>query len=269
MDRTVSIVVLACASLIATIGAVAQRAPYSPCLPAREAHTARPAGGAVAVEDARRPMPAKTIEYGNLTGLAVTFPEPAYTDEQKRCAKVMEFRVDVIANERGDVVTADVKTDLVGFIPTIREAAMKAQVVPIKVRGTPVGLKGFLLYKLDATGASVSRPKLPVDLEAPLPSMKMPERPSTVARGVLNGKAISFPMPSYPEAGRAAKAQGTVNVNVLVDESGSVVSATAVSGHPLLRDSAVTAARQAKFEPLMIGHTPVKMSGVLVYNFVP
>jgi protein TonB len=85
---------------------------------------------------------------------------------------------------------------------------------------------------------------------------------------VLNGKAISKPQPPYPAIAKAAKAQGTVTVQVVVDESGKVISASAVGGHPLLRAAAVQAARQAKFEPTKLAGKPVKVSGVVTYNFV-
>jgi protein TonB len=56
---------------------------------------------------------------------------------------------------------------------------------------------------------------------------------------------------------------------VLIDENGSVVSASAVSGHPLLRAAAVQAARGARFSPTKLSGQPVKVSGVITYNFVP
>jgi len=92
--------------------------------------------------------------------------------------------------------------------------------------------------------------------------------PKTISGGVLNGKAISLPKPAYPAIARAAHASGTVNVQVTIDESGNVISASAVSGHPLLRQSATSAARQAKFRPTLLSGQPVKVTGVIVYNFV-
>ena len=93
--------------------------------------------------------------------------------------------------------------------------------------------------------------------------------PKQISGGVLNGKAISLPKPPYPPAARAVRASGAVSVQVLVNESGNVVSASAVSGHPLLRASAVQAARAARFEPTTLSGQAVKVSGVLTYNFVP
>ena len=93
--------------------------------------------------------------------------------------------------------------------------------------------------------------------------------PKQISGGVLNGKATSLPKPPYPPAARAVRASGAVSVQVLIDENGSVVSASAVSGHPLLRAAAVQAARGARFSPTKLSGQPVKVSGVITYNFVP
>jgi TonB family protein len=90
----------------------------------------------------------------------------------------------------------------------------------------------------------------------------------TISGGVLNGKAISKPQPPYPPIAKASRVQGTVVVQILVDESGRVVSATAVSGPPLLQQAAAAAARQARFSPMVVSGQPVKVSGVLTYNFI-
>jgi TonB family protein len=92
--------------------------------------------------------------------------------------------------------------------------------------------------------------------------------PKTISGGILNGKATNLVKPSYPAAAKAVRAAGAVNVQVTIDESGNVISATAVSGHPLLRAAAVQAARQSKFSPTMLSGQAVKVTGVIVYNFV-
>src|SRR5215203_1133373 len=94
------------------------------------------------------------------------------------------------------------------------------------------------------------------------------ETPKPINGGVLNGKAVSLPKPAYPPAASAVGASGAVTVQVLIDENGDVTSATAVSGHPLLRAAAVEAARGAKFTPTRLSGTPVKVAGVITYNFV-
>jgi TonB family protein len=91
----------------------------------------------------------------------------------------------------------------------------------------------------------------------------------TVSGGILNGKAISLPTPAYPPIAKAAHASGTVVVQVIIDDHGNVLSATAISGHPLLRAAAVAAARGAKFTPTKLGGESVKVNGVITYNFAP
>jgi protein TonB len=93
------------------------------------------------------------------------------------------------------------------------------------------------------------------------------EKRGPISGGLLNGKAISLPAPDYPPIARQAKATGTVVVRVTIDESGNVIAANAVSGHPLLQAAAVSAARQARFAPTLLMGDPVKVTGVITYNF--
>jgi len=92
--------------------------------------------------------------------------------------------------------------------------------------------------------------------------------PKSISGGVLNGKASSLPKPQYPAAARAVNASGAVNVQVTIDEEGNVISASAVSGHPLLRQAAEQAAQASKFLPTKLQGQPVRVTGVIVYNFV-
>ncbi|MBC7796693.1 MAG: energy transducer TonB [Pyrinomonadaceae bacterium] len=98
---------------------------------------------------------------------------------------------------------------------------------------------------------------------------KNPPPPQIVNSGVVNGKALNLVKPEYPKPARYANASGAVGVEVLIDETGKVVSATAVSGHPLLRATAVIAARQSTFSPTKQDGQPVKVSGTIIYNFTP
>ena len=100
-------------------------------------------------------------------------------------------------------------------------------------------------------------------------ALAVPTKRAPISGGVLNGKATSLPKPAYPPIARAARASGTVFVQVIIDEEGNVVSAQAISGHPLLQAAAVAAARQAKFSPTTLAGQPVKVIGTISYNFVP
>jgi TonB family protein len=103
---------------------------------------------------------------------------------------------------------------------------------------------------------------------APPTSTRLPV-PKVVSGGVVNGKATNLVKPPYPPAARAVRASGAVNVQVTIDEKGDVISANAVSGHPLLRAAAVQAARESKFTPTLLSGKPVRVTGVVIYNFIP
>lgn len=90
---------------------------------------------------------------------------------------------------------------------------------------------------------------------------------TNIRGNALNGKAISLPTPEYPVIARQAQASGSVEVQVTVDEQGNVIVAHAMTGHPLLRAAAVTAAQKAKFSPTRLNGELVKVTGVLTYFF--
>lgn len=93
--------------------------------------------------------------------------------------------------------------------------------------------------------------------------------PKVVDSGFLNGKALSLPPPNYPATAKAQRISGGVPVWIVFDEQGRVVLAGALSGHPLLQASAREAACRAKFAPVVLSGQPVKVTGTMVYQFVP
>jgi TonB family protein len=94
-----------------------------------------------------------------------------------------------------------------------------------------------------------------------------PGKRAPISGGVLNTKAISLPVPDYPAEAKAAGAEGVVVVQVVIDEQGNVTDARAISGPKMLHEVSLTAARQAKFTPTLLSGEPVKVTGVLVFNF--
>lgn len=106
------------------------------------------------------------------------------------------------------------------------------------------------------------------DVEPPPAVRKDPKPKVSVSKGVLNGEAKSLPKPIYSAAARAVRAHGQVTVQVTIDEDGRVVSAHAVNGHMLLRAESEKAARNARFSPTLLSEVPVKVTGVITYNFV-
>ncbi|MEK7832630.1 MAG: TonB family protein, partial [Acidobacteriota bacterium] len=113
-------------------------------------------------------------------------------------------------------------------------------------------------------GVNAPPPPAPVAL---VPTSTPQPRKSNVSGGVLEGGAVSKVQPAYPTIAKAARASGPVQVQVVIDENGNVTDAKAIGGNPLLRASAVEAAKQWKFKPTELSGVPVKTQGVLNFNF--
>lgn len=109
-----------------------------------------------------------------------------------------------------------------------------------------------------------------VEILTPPPPLPPVEKqvPRVISKGPITGQAILLPKPIYPPIARQARIVGPVNVQVLIDETGKVISAKAVNGHPMLLAAAQQAAYGARFSPTKLGDQPVKISGVITYNFV-
>lgn len=86
--------------------------------------------------------------------------------------------------------------------------------------------------------------------------------------GILNTRAIDLPKPVYPAAAKKDRISGQVQVKVVLDETGRVVSAEATFGPEPLRAAAVEAAKRARFKPTLSGGVPQKVFGIVLYDFV-
>lgn len=117
--------------------------------------------------------------------------------------------------------------------------------------------------KTGSTGAN-KKIEISADNDAPPPPRPLLK---PVSGGVLNGRALSLPPPAYPDVARRMHTTGLVEVEVIVDENGKVISARALSGPGILRDVSVQAAFRARFTPTTLSGQPVKISGRINYNF--
>jgi protein TonB len=126
---------------------------------------------------------------------------------------------------------------------------------PAGTRGTPGG-----------TGNTVVIPDMP-DEPPPAPTPAPPPKVLKIST-VLNSRALSLPPPIYPIIAKNTRTQGTVIVQVMIDEEGKVISAKATSGHPFLVPEAQKAALRARFSPTILGEQKVKVQGVITYNFI-
>ena len=204
-----------------------------------------------------------------LTTLVAPVPVPQAQKEPEAKQEAKPTKVEQNVDVRKELIADVTRTELVP-----KEVSAKASDIPPVRRGvaTVIGDQNTSaatpMVAGPGSGTVVTAPS-GVQIEEPPPPAATPTPPrAPISGGVLNGKAISLPKPQYPAIARAAHASGTVVVQVLIDENGSVVSAKALSGHPLLQAVAVSAARQARFSPTKLSGQPVKVTGVIQYNFV-
>ena len=187
----------------------------------------------------------KMVTPGAATTPQPVAPAPAATNANTAPKPVAEPRTGNKRDKKTTPITAP-------NLPAANASATKLTSGPVEVK-TPVfsADSQFSLVKLDE----------PPPSPGPRPILK------PVSGGVLNGTAIQLPPPVYPEAAKRMRSSGTVVVEVILDESGKVVSANATSGPTILRDAAVQAALKARFSPTKLSGQPVKVSGVINYKF--
>jgi len=153
-----------------------------------------------------------------------------------------------VGNKRDDKKTATISPEL----PSASASATRLASGPVEI-------------KVPAVSPDTEVPVVKLEEPPPSPGPRPILKP--VSGGVLNGTAISLPPPVYPDAARRSRTSGVVTVEVVLDETGKVVSANATSGPALLRDAAIQAARKARFSPTKLSGQPVKVSGVINYKF--
>jgi len=209
----------------------------------------------------------ESIDQQNLELTALIAPVPvpqAAKTEAKPEKVIIEKNVDVRRELIADVTRAD-------LVP--KTISAKASDVPPVRKGvvTMVGTSDINaaapMAPGNGTGSIISAPQKVDIAEAPPPPPK-PTPHAPISGGVLNGKAVHLTQPPYPAIARSAHASGQVVVQVLIDENGNVLTAHASSGHPLLQAAAVAAAKSSKFTPTKLSGQPVKVNGVIIYNFV-
>ncbi|MGH9971784.1 MAG: energy transducer TonB, partial [Pyrinomonadaceae bacterium] len=173
-----------------------------------------------------------------------------------------ERRVAMLSVNRPDVAPIDISTKPNPDLP-IRDRVTTL----ITGRDVDGGLDGGRIGTGGA-GVRTNPPAVVIDAGTPPPTPTPKPKPPVVSKGVITSEAISLPKPVYPPPAKAIHAQGKVSVQVLIDETGRVVSAKAIDGHPLLKQVSEKAAYQARFSPTLLGDQPVKVSGVITYNFL-
>jgi protein TonB len=178
---------------------------------------------------------------------STTSPQPVTPASNTNSAKPADAKPNAPTGNKPDSKVATVPD-----LPTVSTSATRLTSAPNDL-------------KAPAVATNQEPPVIKIDEPPPSPGPRPILKP--VSGGVLNGTALHLPPPVYPEPAKRTRTSGTVTVDVVLDETGKVVSAVASSGPAILRDAAVQAALKAKFSPTKLSGQPVKVSGVINYKF--
>jgi TonB family protein len=145
-------------------------------------------------------------------------------------------------------------------LPSIMSAANKV-LLPVAAPGHGEEFGGLAAIEEPPPEPPPNRP------QSSPPSLNQPQSIQQVVDEVLEGNAITRVEPVYPPTARMMRAFGMVRVQVTISETGSVIDAKAISGHQALRPAAVAAASKWVFKPTTVNGEPIKVQGVLTFNF--
>lgn len=192
-------------------------------------------------------------------------PEPKVqqvtTEQQVDVRPVLQAAADVPIPPKEISTAKNTVESIRTGVPTIQGARASNATMSAGPVAPPGGGTGVAVGSGTAPAAAAPPPP------PPPPKPEPPKKAITISKGVLNGTATSRYEPPYPANAKAVRAQGAVSVQVLIDETGKVVSASAVSGHPLLRAAAQQAALRWRFTPTQLSGQPVKVNGTITFNF--
>lgn len=198
---------------------------------------------------------------------AVAEPERAQTPAARSGASTVPSRTALVSRvdepnivpDKIGVVASNIPPRPNGIVQlsTVNDNGTRSNV------GRPDGVEGGTTVQ--AFGPKeTSKPKVD-ETDRDIPPPPVNRTPRNI--GIVNSKATFLPKPPYPETALRMGLSGSVTVQVLIDEQGRVVSATASNGNALFRESALRAAKQAKFTPTVLSNVPIKVTGIIVYHF--
>jgi hypothetical protein len=185
---------------------------------------------------------------GIINGKAINLVKPEYPKIAKDLCVGGKVKVETLLYSTGEVI----KAKAISGDELLREVSVKAvkaaKFAPVIGEGDRnFYIKGIIVYNFDSF-----------------------VRKKCVEAGILNNKAVNLPIPAlgniiHPNHLRVPNGD-TVKVRVLVGlHEGKVVSAHAVTGHPLLRNAFTIAASKATFTPFYHGQV-IFAKGMIIYK---
>ena len=99
------------------------------------------------------------------------------------------------------------------------------------------------------------------------PPPPKPTEPLRVGGSVMEAKLINQTKPEYPQIAKMAHVSGTVVLHAIIAEDGTIQQLTFISGPALLRQSAMSAVRQWRYQPTTLNGQAVKVDTTISVVF--
>ncbi len=131
------------------------------------------------------------------------------------------------------------------------------------------------IIRMNASSRASVRDK-PYTESAPPPGAPSPGAPSPppAASGRLviseeeqEAKLINKVAPQYPPLARAARIEGTVRMHAVIAKDGTIEQLDVASGHPVLVQAAINAAKQWRYQPTEVNGQPVEVETFITVVF--
>jgi len=180
-------------------------------------------------------------KIGIVNGRATSLPKPIHPQELKELCADGKVEIEVLIGNDGGVLEAKAVSGDELLFDSASEAARNAKFS--RVRTEPPNLRGIIVYNF-------TRDQKCFDA------------------GVVNKKAISIPKFPIHDHAKITK-ETEIKVRIVINESGDVVAAKALTGHPAIRAAAEAAARRAKFPPTLINGPGFRVEAIIIYKIKP
>ena len=206
--------------------------------------------GTGSVPDSPRPISItdETLKRHRLSGRLPAYPEAARAGNLK--GVVVLF---VVVNESGTVSKITVGAGNSILARAAVRAVRTWKYRPVLVDENPIVVRGEVVL----TFRGGPKPSVVEEGQSPL----------RMVGCTSPGRILHRVEPEYPRVARAAHVMGDVVLEIVIDKQGNVATAKALSGHPLLIESAMNAVKQWRYEPMVLGDGPVIFEARVVLQF--
>ncbi len=178
---------------------------------------------------------------------------PAYPILARQARISGTVRLHAIVAEDGSVDELEVVSGPLLLLKAALDAASEWKYQPTLLNGEPV--------KVDTTVDVIFTlsPKETASSSTVAPPPRQPVNSIRVGSNVQSAKLVKQARPFYPPLARQARITGTVRLHAVIAKDGSVAQLEVISGHPLLLQAALDAARQWKYSPTLLFGEPVEV----------